>query len=358
MWIIFGLDIDDCLATEFFLYPVDGGYQISFVGDIYNDIKGKITQLTVVHPGAHFIISTFSARQSLSLDSLNSASNSTILSSQLLYSLAKQLAEELQIDIQLDQTWLADLIPGQPSFSTALNNPMMIFSGNKASRCDTKNVLEQSGLSGYLTPSEVSNPDLQSNQQYLKLVRVRQMIGSAITYYKVPLGASIELFLYDDRQKYLDGIRDMFAMAAVNVIITTLLTNPYYRDKDDAEWKLNRNVITELPTFDGKPRVLKNNFQVWNHKIELPKPATYRSVTQASDDLVLPQEFIRLLELNTQRLIAHLKSSLQQGLYKGAIPSGHLIPKGKTFLASQADDGFSWGTPPYPAYCESLKDKA
>lgn len=350
MWLIFGMDIDDCLATEFFLSATEGGYNVEFSGDIYDDIKEKIVNTQTVHPDAKIIISSYSTRQSLFLDRCNSQMNSTISSSHLLYSLARQLAEELASDIYLDQTWLADLITGESSFIVSLKTPKVLVAVDNAKPCVVPVLLEQAIKSGYFTALECKQQNIQGEQRHLKLARARQIIDNAQQYFQLAPDAKIELFLYDDGHKYLTVIDELFAMEAPRVNVSLLLTDSYYQFPDGIEHQLDRNVITTLKTIDATKNYLVKMIQPWLGKLNKPRPDSYTVISRTTKPIVIPCDVIRQLEETTQRMLKQAELWQHEGRKNVYMPGGQPISKQKTLLAHQAEQGYSWGKGGYPTY--------
>ena len=104
--VVFGLDIDDCLALEYYLKPHSKShFEIYFRGELYNRIK---TVISAYHHNTAFFVGSYSARQSFDLDCMNSKTHGNVFSAHLLDALVRQLADETKKSIFLDRSTIED----------------------------------------------------------------------------------------------------------------------------------------------------------------------------------------------------------------------------------------------------------
>lgn len=352
MYVIFGLDIDDCLATEYFLYPNDTGYGICFTGDIYSDIKQKIETIKAHHPHAVFIISTYSARGTSANEVFNSTRNCTIFSVQLLFGLAKQLADELRIEIMLDQSWLADILNEHPAFNVGLTDPMALFTHKEYS---SRDILKKAIEQNLATKDE--RLCLNNDRLMIKLLRVRQILQNWYVHYKAIGDVPIKLFLYDDRIENLTVIQDYFFVYRANFMIYPILNNPYYMVAPEYEVLLDRNALHPLESFSAglsDLRALKAGFKRWVLPIANTAMAGFLSVTEKSADLVVPERLVQKIENDMTVLKAKLDRDIRAKKHKGPSLRGNLISKEKTLLRAQTPSGCSWGKHDFPPYPEKV----
>jgi hypothetical protein len=332
-------DIDDSLATEYYLLKTGADYHIHFRGELYNDARRRILDKHKHEPNIPIIITSFSARQSFYLERFNSDRNITIWSCQLLHALALQLSKELKIEIILDQSWLSDLDPAQINFQKLLTEAEKLINV-KVAEFLFDDALLLAKKQGYLTGDEYAlNEDtLSVNQQFIKTVRARQIIHSVVSNIKSPV-SRIDMVLYDDRPEYLQGLQDMLAVRGVKVQVTTVLNNPYYMLPDRSERMLDKNVLQEIASFDCCERDLKNNFEIW--PILPPKSAVHahQQIVPETPGLAVTKIFLQQLTRRT-KFLREIGADIRHRDF----------PFEKTILEKMGAARFKWGQGIYPAF--------
>ena len=349
MWVVFGLDVDDCLVTEYKLVANDANnFRVHFSGELYLDIKTKIAALVASNPDCKIVISSYSFRQSFYLDTYNSACHSSLWSCFLLAGLAQQLAQELACDILLDTTWLADLDPAQVSFAEVLANPEAYLDSQPDSYSG-KNIIERCKEHRFLLAGEFENPDRVTNQQYLKVVRLRYILHSLISKFHIDYAAPMKVYLYDDQAKYLTGIKAMFAIQRPNIIISTIQNNPFGFRADGKEVMLSRNVLTKLDEFNAMlgSRQLSNQFQVWTRLPSVIIKDIYKTYTQHTPPVLIQIALLAQFQMRNAIFRAHLQP---KGVGGRNLPTLRPYPIGKTILEICAASGNNWGTGMFPAF--------
>lgn len=331
---IFGMDIDDCLSTEYYIEKKGDLFEVKFRGHIYDYVCNKMLEIRNNDILCHFFISSFSARQSLYLDCANRNVYGGLTSAQLLYAFAKQLATHCDAPVTLDQTWLADYIPSQTRFSEHLLKQWLTLQV-RLEPCNFKTLLECAENINYKKKNK--NSDIQQN---LKTFRVWQIIDSVANNYAVPPSAPITLYLFDDRRKYLTCIKDLLSIDNRNYKITTLLNDPFHQVSSTKEHALKRNRLEEVNHFHHCPFPTTLGFKTSNPP--LLDQNGYQEITASSPGMLIDAPFVESLDSLTRS-----RSKFPQEQNKKS--DRRHVQKDKTVLEQYGNDGSRWGLV-YPTY--------